>query len=406
MSYLQNPICKFKPLFRFKSPEKGGERKNIVSSSLFRLYGGGYKQFSKYIDNIKHVNRFIVEEMKIFKHRLFIDESVYRDKDSMMKLRKLDIELVLYTCPDYMIGKKYHKGTFGTLVRFFPMFNFPGNDARYVFMTDVDYSTYESVMEGPFGRTFDLFKRLVENNILDKVDYGIDVTKFKQDNFFNHIIANKQFVLKLLDRNMLVDFFQNINTYKERLSYYPVKKNNIDKTSGKFIYGVDEWFINNLLFPDLIENKTRIAVQVKNYITGYIILNMLRFSDKEKKSSKIYKEYISFFKWVYPDKNIKNIHKGARLMLKQSSTWWDTVENYDLKVILRTYEYFIYVYGTKKEDYYGKEYLDHVLSEEYIGVYLYKELRFINTNIKILSVEKKTLPLSDINYLKGLMGYI
>jgi hypothetical protein len=35
--YLENPICKFEPLFDFK-PDK---KKNIISLSFFKMYGGG-----------------------------------------------------------------------------------------------------------------------------------------------------------------------------------------------------------------------------------------------------------------------------------------------------------------------------------------------------------------------------
>ena len=84
--------------------------------------------------------------MKDFKLRLFIDQSVYNDKKIMNSLKhESTIEIVLYKCPSYVVEEDKHKGTFGTLVRLFPIFDFKNNDANIVFVTDIDFESYNNV---------------------------------------------------------------------------------------------------------------------------------------------------------------------------------------------------------------------------------------------------------------------
>ena len=99
----------------------------------------GYKDFSSYIDGIKILYNYRIKDTD-FHLRIFIDETIYLDNTIMNELKQLtNIELVLYSCPNFLIkDKKNHEGLFGTMVRFFPMFDFPNNDAKTVIISDVD----------------------------------------------------------------------------------------------------------------------------------------------------------------------------------------------------------------------------------------------------------------------------
>jgi hypothetical protein len=132
MSYLKNDICIFEPLQKINYNIK----KLLLVTSLFKLSSGPYKNFSNYLSGIKILNNFANKyNMEV---RIFIDNTIKEDKEIMNFLNSLNkVTLVLYNCNYFRIGN-YHVGLFGTLVRFFPMFDFENNDAKYSFIVDAD----------------------------------------------------------------------------------------------------------------------------------------------------------------------------------------------------------------------------------------------------------------------------
>lgn len=115
-NYLKNPICNFKPHFKY-DPNK---KYNIISLSLFKMTEG-YKNFNIYINGFKNIIQFRNKYMPDFIIRLFVDSTILNDEN----LRKLifsddNIQVVEYNCPNYLTDSKtHHIGTFGTFIRFF-----------------------------------------------------------------------------------------------------------------------------------------------------------------------------------------------------------------------------------------------------------------------------------------------
>lgn len=392
--YLRNPICNFTPLFNMTK-----KKKKIVSSSLFRIYGGEYKDFeTRYMSELVHVNRFVSQDMKGFTHRLFIDNSIYSDKKIMKKLEKLDIELVLYTCPQFLLHNKYHYGTFGTLVRFFPMFDFPGNDAEIAWTSDIDHGNYDEVRYSRLGRLYDLYKM----NVLGKIEYIADVDMFRRGKYYYHIYANRQFSKGNLDSNVLIKFFKDIDKYEERLSIYRYGSKKIDPSAGKFIYGVDEWFLDNNFYLYLVKKKVPWAIKLKNNIMVYLAKNVKRDNTD--------KEYMNFLKFVDPKHKYKTSYDGVKKLQRMMEFYIDNPSvKVDTDMITRIYLYFISVWGTPKEKYYGKDYLDVILSENYIGKFFTIEIKFFNIDQEdffLQGNDLRTLPEKDIVYLKNIMGYV
>lgn len=152
VSYLENPICKFTPLFDIDYSVK----KNLLCCSFFKMASKSYKDLSIYVNGLKVLHDYRVRETPGYYLRLFIDESICSDKEIMAKLNKLDkLEMVLYSCPNFTTRMEnsdvvFHEGVFGMMVRFFPMYDFPNNDANIVLITDIDISSKERIY------TFDL----------------------------------------------------------------------------------------------------------------------------------------------------------------------------------------------------------------------------------------------------------
>lgn len=143
MTYLINDLCKFTPLFDIDYNKKV----NIFSACFFKLENKGYKDLNKYLDGLINFNKQINARRLQFKIRLFIDESIFTDEKIFSIIKTLNnVQPVLYSCPNFIINDKYHIGLFGTLVRFFPFFDFANNDASIVISADIDYTNISSII--------------------------------------------------------------------------------------------------------------------------------------------------------------------------------------------------------------------------------------------------------------------
>ncbi len=133
--YLINDICKFTPLFNINKNKK----QDIFSASFFKINSGSYKNFNIYVQGMKDLSKYVNKYDPTYKIRLFIDYSIFNDTKIMNMLKKLNnVQLVLYHCENFVRDKIYHRGIFGTIVRYFPIFNFPKNDAGIVRIIDID----------------------------------------------------------------------------------------------------------------------------------------------------------------------------------------------------------------------------------------------------------------------------
>ena len=296
MKYLFNDICDFTPLFNINYSVK----KDIVCCSFFKMLNKGYKDFDIYIKGIYNLYYFIEKLNKKgnrYHLRIFIDNSIHNDPIIMDKLKKLNkLELVLYSCPNYFeSNSNHHIGLFGTMVRFFPMFNFPNNDARYVLISDIDDIVFKSLDIA--------LKEMKNKNQIDKISFlklgnlGKNI-RFNYPSLYKDVItiysiAQSIASLKRLDKQILVDFIKDVKLTKKYYSYYyEIQKNNIDddlnqkyKNMNSFIYGVDEYFINKILTEYIIDNKIPFAINFFWSINSplYYILFIDKYLDDDKK---------------------------------------------------------------------------------------------------------------------------
>jgi hypothetical protein len=247
MQYLENTVCKMIPLFEINYKIK----KKLICASFFKMKTSGYKDFSIYVNGVKNVSKNINNIYPDWVFRIFIDNHIYNDAEIMNVLWTLkNTELVLFTCPSYC-------GLFATLVRFFPMFDFPNNDASYVAITDIDsfdidYNKY--IMKNINKYNNNYFIKL--GNVFYKKIKNYNLyynNKFKTYSYAFNIIS-----IKRLPNNILINFINMVNQTKNVYScYYDANNNDSNKFNigSNFCYGVDEYFINNVLCEYLLDNK-------------------------------------------------------------------------------------------------------------------------------------------------------
>ena len=203
--YLRNDICKLKPLFDIDYSKK----KDIISASFFKMQGGGYRDFNKYLDGILKLIEFIETDFKPFVLRLFIDHTIYNDKEIMSKLSNSKVEIVVYECPKF-IKDSYHRGIFGMIVRFFPMFNFENNDADKVIISDIDF--VNSNRRNLLGLK-NVIKEMEKNNLNDISVYFRGTLRntilIKKGYIIPYVISPEQINFKRIDKEVILNYLNN-----------------------------------------------------------------------------------------------------------------------------------------------------------------------------------------------------
>lgn len=289
MEYLKNEICKFTPLFDIDYSKKH----NIMSACFFKMKNSGYKDFSKYINGLNTLNNIISKLNLNYKLRLFIDNSIYTDKKIFETISKYkNVQMVLYSCPNYKIEDNYHIGLFGTLVRFFPMFNFPNNDANIVVSSDIDSTNikiivyYLKKLEKEYKNIFDNIYMFKSGPLDRSFRYKYNI--FYKNKLNTYVWALSFASIKRIDKNVIVDYLANINNLNiEDISYHKsvneFEESKYSKSYKHFIYGIDEHFLNDVLSKYLIDNNLCYIVNTSWTIYGtlYNILKNKYLTNKE-----------------------------------------------------------------------------------------------------------------------------
>lgn len=261
--YLENKICKFRPLKKIDASIK----KNLFFLSLFKMQSGGYKNFFNYLNGIKKINTIAKDnDMEI---RIFIDNTIFSDEKIMGLLNNLDrVTLVLYECGDFLINT-HHVGLFGTLVRFFPLFNFPNNDAKVAFIIDAD------VVERFLKVQFKICEIIKQNKLRKKVHlaYGGNFFHINQKSnkkinhngkeyIFPYCIADRIIGFKKISPRPFLKFMAKLMFYMDEKNrpqkilsnYYISPEKYKIKCENNICFGIDEYFLNQILFKYLLKN--------------------------------------------------------------------------------------------------------------------------------------------------------
>lgn len=327
MKYLENSICTFTPLF----PINYSSKKNIISTVFFKMPDSGYKPFTKYLNGISFLASVSKKKLPDFAIRLFIDNSIYKDNRIMNYLNKIpNLELVHFDCPNYKVND-FHRGTFGTLIRFFPMFNFPNNDAIHVLVTDIDWDDENDVEERFKIKVYEILK---QHNDLENLHVFIDGSlnhkgfQYTYLPYLNTIVPKiiAYFIINCVKINhkIIVNFIEQVNKTNTIYSDYFNNLNFLEKKSKnrRFVYGIDEYFLNNVMVPFLDKNKLEFGAKIK-----YTITNEFFYM--------IYEGTKEYRKFVQKNKSTK---KQKELLKKMFDFVLDGIDNYKFKNLKHAFD--------------------------------------------------------------------
>lgn len=415
MEYLKNEICKFTPLFNIDYNKK----KNLICGSLFRMKKS-YKPLEAYINGIQLITDHLKKNMQDFTFRLFIDKSIYDDSVMMNKLLNIEgIEIVVYHCFDFVRDSIYHVGLFGTLVRMFPMFRFPNNDANIVIVNDIDVDENDIIW---MENTYKLLKTHKKINKIHAFNHGLLNTSgrfyfnlfHKSDYIYNnHIklytLTPKICSVKRFNKTILTNFLKK--TLKNEYAFYSyyehyINTSHITQDMELFIYGIDEYFINHELLPYIIDHKIPYATHIEWDIISSLIWAEINVNSKynSSKRTKETKDILNKFKGILNVDKISNTYQSISKMKLILENHRKNKTNYDK--IYQLYKSFILCHKNKdtKFIYTDEEY--NILIPEYFGIYDLNFIRFYNTDDKdiiIHSTKLKEKEFKEIYQLYNLM---
>jgi hypothetical protein len=274
-----------------KQPKK--DYKNLLSCVFFAMKVS-YRDFSKYenylisfCENAQKFDNYLI--------RIYVDKSTKDNKILHEMADKYDnIEIVEYICNEFLM-EGFHNGTFGTLVRLYPLFD--KNDKHEIIrIMDLD---------------------MVESYFLDKEENKMN--KYNLDYFFLTFIGYfKEWVNPEVYTNMAAGFIISkikfpldiFNGYLEELYINDPKSKTIKminkireetqfkykETNNYLPYGIDELFLNYYIYPYITKNKIPYGMRAELFPSQFF--NYIKYNAEisEKELDKINKlnKYLMF----------------------------------------------------------------------------------------------------------------
>ena len=383
---MDNSICSFEDIFK-SLPKK---KVNVISTCIFKL-DNGYKDFSRYIDGAKNIKN-VANKMGM-NFLVFLDDSIYKNEEIYNKLKETTYDkntiFIKYSCPKFKRDETFHKGLFGTLIRFFPLFDFPNNPFKKVIVADIDHK--ESNDNDVFYTYYVLLKKFKLDGVCRtyaSLEYGdkfksVDISYKNSDNI-SLMAGSMYFGKKKFDRNFLINYLTEIMDHNSKL-YKDMRartmKNEIDDT---FAYGVDEYFLSHIMY--FYFNKMNYNVYyVKRYSLNHtldILYDIYKDSkDKTDNNSKTFiNEYKHFLQYVLhqPKNNNINalngiIHKILKYDLqtindteKPITTINNNANQKQINISISIYNYFEYLNKNKNYKMIDKQSLEYILQHKNI----------------------------------------
>lgn len=282
---MENPVCDFEIL---QNPNhRYADTVNLVFFRAVPLT----KNFQKYVNGMRMWKQF-KKHYPTSQLQVFIDKAIAEDDEIRKILRELNARVFLFECPEHMRKDGYHIGLFGTMVRFFPLFDINTRPLRVAHIQEVEPDP-DSVPK------FDLIVSACKKNLQQYntalVYYGSNLlhsefinTEFSVENLsYPWIFAGRFSVLQKIPFKVFTDFLHDINSGKRFLNKYESRRN---EQHGNYALGVDETFLNVPYMKYLIDNDYGIGI-VNEYRVSYPVYWESERILKDKRSKRIF-DYI------------------------------------------------------------------------------------------------------------------
>jgi len=381
--------------------------KYLLSTSFFYLEKS-YKSSQRYIDGILKIIEF-VEQNKYYVLRIYYDKSIFKNQKYTELFDKIKtnnlVELCEYSCSQFVQSKQnpFHIGTFGTLLRFLPLFE--KSHWEVIYILDIDDANY-GYIKLYVDSLVSSDKKFYFYNL---EDYGKKYLNQFNNKFGDAVIANIYVKNYRFDIKIFTNFLDWITKSNKLFAMIEnLNKNSYAfKNSPKDIiqtYGLDEYFLNINLINTL--NKKDIGWIKENLYFDYFIGKLINYKNVQSLDVIIKGYYIEILGLlvsnptdieVYKNYTTTELKKIFEEIIKIDSTNYKELR----KNFLSSYFEFCVEYKKITLNYYDnfyfafdEIYIDDFISNDFDGIswYLKKNWdlfpKHITSNIKLIVVNK------------------
>lgn len=268
--FLKNEICDFEVLGKTHLLKPDVD----ILVSVFFKRSQYYKNFAIYVKGLRKVLAFVDDKQFNdvdnggFVYVIFIDKHVANDPEIRTMIDSCHSCVpILFGCSEYM-QNEYHVDLFGTLVRFFPMFDFDENPCNIVICIDIDLHDEDYVR----------LKNVMKIRH-DGITAAGDIARYLYLDLVPYIYAGLLcFNRKKVDHNIIISFIRNADKIESKGHY--------GKRLTPFGYGIDEIFINEFFLPKL--QKVNIII---DYQPSYFLFHSKKYliePERIEKTSEIF----------------------------------------------------------------------------------------------------------------------
>lgn len=279
--------------------KQGRVSDKVLSCAFFRMVSGGYREFGKYETNLK---KFLEASRVLtgFEVRIYTDDTA---KDFCVSLAEkyMHVSVYHYNC-ELFKEDDGHTGTFGTIVRFMPLFE---KDLKVVWISDIDVkSTFFDlkIISAMKQNKCDVFiDSLVcyNNKPWAAVNYPIVAHRF-----VSFLTFQKQLLTRFLNKLHDGDYADLIKLTNE----FNLAKKKVTIPNDRFPYGMDEAFINGPIYNSIKRRNANAMI----YINYFFIQNYIVYTLKDQIPQSVIDDMARYYK--YPDPNL--FPKMKRIYLK------------------------------------------------------------------------------------------
>jgi len=269
-------------------------RKHLLSLSIYKMLDT-YRPFEVYFNSFKNILPELSTKQTIFDIRVYFDFSCHKEIEPYIKEYPA-IEFYKFNFPKLRIGE-YHHGIFGKLLGYYPIFQDYFN-YEYIYVTDVlfEFKWYE----------FETINFIIDNNI--DTFYYLLPKREEKDKISLPLLTKIKIEKSILDKflnDIFNGFYNNIiNTWLNNNNYLVIYNYDV-----KFPYGMDIYFINNIVYDKLTNGTVyaKISYDLLRLLTNMFKLNYTKIYNMPKRSKDILDQIkkLSEVKYNLEDKNIK-----------------------------------------------------------------------------------------------------
>lgn len=241
MSHKSKSKSKTKPIIQTKILSECKSTNDVlITTAIFKMKDS-YRSFEKY----EYQLYTLIKNIPSFANlRIYVDDSTEYLFEKYNKTSQPNIEFIYYKCVPFLTDdEKFHDGTFGSIVRLLPCFDFP-TGYKYVCVSDIDVSPKMNFQKKFFDKMIDEKAQISYHSALCYTKPWIKI---------EYPIVNLRFITTVqFPKRLLTTFLQNIldkkyESDRKKILEYDLKAGKKFNPDTKFPYGFDELFTNDLL---------------------------------------------------------------------------------------------------------------------------------------------------------------